>query len=235
LAALTKNEALVTNRPGILVIDKPDAGQAGVVLIRSGLRRSDPDYFRGIVTNSVLSGFSGRLNQEIRIKRGLSYGARSTLDVRREVGPYVASAQTKNQSGPEVASLLMGELGRLSTESVSDVELAPRKAVLVGNFGRSLETNADLVAQISKLALLGLNLDEINKYTAQVQLVNASDVRKFAGTKLNSSGASIVIVGDAKQFIADLRKQFQNVEVIPESELDLNSATLRRKTTGSPK
>ena len=41
----------------------------------------------------------GRLNQEIRIKRGLSYGARSALDVRRDVGPFVASTQTKNPSG----------------------------------------------------------------------------------------------------------------------------------------
>ncbi len=61
----------------VVVIDKPDAGQAAVYLARTGINRSDPDYFRGIVANSVLSGYSGRLNQEIRIKRGLSYGAGS--------------------------------------------------------------------------------------------------------------------------------------------------------------
>ena len=46
-----------------------------MLVARTGIERSSPDYYRGLVTNSVLSGYSGRLNQEIRIKRGLSYGA----------------------------------------------------------------------------------------------------------------------------------------------------------------
>src|SRR6266850_6171082 len=57
--------------PRTIVIDKPDAGQAAVAVVRTGILPRDPDYFIGIVTNSVLSGYSGRLNQEIRIKRGL--------------------------------------------------------------------------------------------------------------------------------------------------------------------
>ena len=228
-------ESTVVKMPPVLVIDKPDAGQAAVVLVRTGLQRTDPDYFRGIVANSVLTGYSGRLNQEIRIKRGLSYGAASALDVRREVGPFVAVTQTKNQSGAEVASLLLGEVKRLSTEPVADVELTPRKAVLIGNFGRNLETSAGIVTQISALALYGLSLDEINRYIQNVQAINAGDVQKFAGARLSASDASIIIVGDAKQFMDNLRKQFPNIEVIPASELDLNSAALRHAQTGGTK
>src|ERR1044072_952744 len=94
----------------IIVIDKPDAGQAAVYLARTGITRKDPDYFRGIVTNSVLSGYSGRLNQEIRIKRGLSYGAGSQLDTRRDVGPFGASAQTTTECGAPGAGRSMGGL-----------------------------------------------------------------------------------------------------------------------------
>ncbi len=79
-----------------------------MLVARTGIERSSPDFFRGLVTNSVLSGYSGRLNQEIRIKRGLSYGAGSSLDTRRNVGPFSASAQTKNQSATQVADLLLG-------------------------------------------------------------------------------------------------------------------------------
>jgi zinc protease len=129
----------------VIVIDKPDAGQAAVVLARTGINRKDPDYFRGIVANSVLNGYSGRLNQEIRIKRGLSYGAGSSLDARRDVGPFLASAQTKNESGAQVADLLLGEIGRLSSAPPADVELTPRKAVLTGGFSRNLETASGLV------------------------------------------------------------------------------------------
>src|SRR5215207_3935521 len=124
----------------VVVIDKPDAGQAAVYLARTGINRKDPDYFRGIVSNSVLSGYSGRLNQEIRIKRGLSYGAGSSLDTRRDIGPFLAPAQTKNESGAQVADLLLGEITRLSASPPADVELTPRKAVLVGGFSRNLET-----------------------------------------------------------------------------------------------
>ncbi|HKG15919.1 MAG TPA: pitrilysin family protein [Pyrinomonadaceae bacterium] len=230
----------VTARQGeakqrIVVVDMPGAGQAAVLFARRGIARTDPDFFSGIVANSVLSGYSGRLNQEIRIKRGLSYGARSSLDVRRNAGPFVASAQTKNQSGAEVASLLVGELTRLSSEPVVEAELTPRKAVLIGGFGRTLETTEGIVAQIASLALYGLNLGEINNYVTNVQAVTAPQIQKFAGSRLGVADSNIVIVGDAKDFIEPLRKQFRNVEVIKREELDLNSGSLRKPAQGATK
>jgi zinc protease len=219
----------------VVVVDMPGAGQAAVLFARRGIARTDPDFYTGVVANSVLSGYSGRLNQEIRIKRGLSYGARASLDTRRDVGPFVASAQTKNQSGAEVASLLMGEMTRLSGEAVAETELTPRKAVVIGNFGRTLETTEGLVGQIASLALYGLSLDEINRYIASVQAVTPAQIQKFAGSRLAVGDANIVIVGDAKDFIEPLRKQFPDVEVIKRDELDLNSATLRKTPSGSAK
>jgi zinc protease len=177
----------------------------------------------------VLSGYSGRLNQEIRIKRGLSYGAGSTLDARRDVGPFVASAQTKNESGAQVADLLLGEIGRLSSSPPADAELTPRKAVLIGNFSRNLETANGLVGQVAALALYGLSLDEINRYISNVQTISTADVEKFAGTRLGAKNSSIIVVGNAKAFLPELQKHYPNVEVIPVSEMDLNTALLRKK------
>jgi zinc protease len=227
IRAEMKNTPSKTGR--VVVIDKPDAGQAAVYLARTGINRTDPDYFRGMVTNSVLSGYSGRLNQEIRIKRGLSYGAASALDTRRDVGPFVASAQTKNESGAAVADLLVGEIGRLSSSPPTDIELTPRKAVLVGNFSRNLETASGLVAQVASLALYGLSLDEINRYINNVQAITSADVKKFASTHLDPKSSNIIIVGNAKAFLPELQKKYPNVEVIPIGELDLNSASLRKK------
>ena len=218
------------SKPGrIVVIDKPDAGQAAVYLARTGINRKDPDYFRGVVSNSVLSGYSGRLNQEIRIKRGLSYGAGSTLDTRRDVGPFLASAQTKNESGAQVADLLLGEISRLSSAPPADVELTPRKAVVIGSFSRNLETASGLVGQVGSLALYGLGLDEINSYINSVQAVSTADIQKFAGARLDAKSSNIIIVGNAKVFLPELRKKFENVEVIPITELDLNTALLKKK------
>jgi zinc protease len=211
----------------------PAAGQAAVVLARTGISRNDPDFFRGIVTNAILSGYSGRLNQEIRIKRGLSYGARSSLDARRDTGPFVASAQTKNPSGAEVASLLVSELSRLSTEPIKETELVPRKAVLIGGFGRALETTDGLVSQIAGLALHGLSLDQVNNYIGSVQAIMPADIQKFAASRLDAKGANIIIVGNAKEFLPDLQKRFPELEVITATDLDLNSATLKKATTSA--
>ena len=227
ISAAKETAASKTGR--IVVIDKPDAGQAAVYLARSGINRKDPDYFRGIVSNSVLSGYSGRLNQEIRIKRGLSYGAGSSLDARRDVGPFVASAQTKNESGAVVADLLLSEIARLSSAPPADPELTPRKAVLIGGFSRNLETAGGLVGQVGSLALHGMSLDEINRYINNVQAITTADVQKFAGTRLDAKTSNIIIVGNAKAFLPELQKKYPNVEVIPVSELDLNTALLRKK------
>ena len=229
LADVGHTEANAPKTGRVVVIDKPDAGQAAVYLARTGIDRRDPDFFRGIVTNSVLSGYSGRLNQEIRIKRGLSYGAGSALDTRRRVGPFVASAQTKNESGAEVAGLLLEEVAKLSSAPPSEAELTPRKAVLIGNFSRSLETVDGVVSQIGALASYGIGLEEINRYINSVQAIGPQDVQKFAGTRLDAKTSNIVIVGNAKLFLPELQKKYPNVEVIPVAELDLNTALLRKK------
>ena len=215
-------------QPRVVVIDMPDAGQAGVVVGRQGIRRTDAAYMPALVTNSVLGGgYSSRLNQEIRIKRGLSYGANSSFEPRVDVGPFTARTETKNESAAEVIGIMIGEMSNLSSADVSEAELTPRKAVLIGGFAQSLESTAGIVNRIAALALYGLPLEEINRYVSKVQAVTAADVRKFAASNLGGKDVSVVIVGDAKQFVEPLRKQFNEVEVISVSDLDLSSPTLR--------
>jgi len=224
-----QSESVAASGPSVVVIDMPDAGQAAVVVTRRGLSRNDPQYYKAIVTNAVLgAGYSSRLNQEIRIKRGLSYGAGSFFDFRREPGAFNAAVQTKNESAIEVAGLIGGEVSKMTSTSVPELELTPRKATLIGDFGRSVETNSGLVGRIGTLALYGLSLDEINAFVAKVQSVTPADVQKFAGEKLNGD-ARIVIVGDMKKIGDTLKAAYPNAEVIPIDQLDLNSPTLRKK------
>jgi zinc protease len=211
----------------ILVIDMPDAGQAAVLAVRSAINRNSPDYFRGIVSNSVLSGYSGRLNWEIRVKRGLSYGAGSSLDTRRWAGSFIASAQTKNESGAEVAALTRAEISKLASGDLPDSELTTRKASLNGGFARGLETTGGLVGQVSSLAIYGVSFDQINQFVGSVEAVKAQDVKDFAAKHLNIDSTSVIVVGDARKFLPDLQKAFPQVEVIKASELDLNSPTLK--------
>lgn len=230
MATVTVKNDAAPPAPRVVVIDMPNAGQSAVVVGRPGLRRVDPAYNVAQVLNSILGGgYSSRLNQEIRIKRGLSYGAGSSFDMRRDVGPFTASAQTKNESAAEVADIIIDEVKKIGAVSVPEAELTPRKAVLIGGFARSLETGAGLVGRVANLALYGLGLDEIKSYIANVQGVTAADVQKFAAGKLAAGQPSIVIVGDAKKFLPALQQHFKDVEVIPVAELDITSPALRKK------
>lgn len=211
----------------VVVVDKPDAGQAAVCVARPTIRRADKQYAVGRVANGVLGeGYSSRLNQEVRIKRGLSYGASSGLGARKDSGLFSASTQTRNDAAPEVASLLKAELTRLATEAVAATELVPRKAALSGNYARALERGAGLVSAVLSLTEYDLPLSSLNDYLPQVQKVTAPQIQRFAAKHLGAGDASIIIVGDGRQFLPELKKRFPNAEVIPVDQLDLNNAGL---------
>ena len=214
--------------PRVIVIDQPGAGQAAVVAAMRGVSRTDADYFPVLVGNGVMGGgFSARLSQEIRIKRGLSYGAYSSLSAREDEGLLSASAQTRNDAVPQVAELILAEIARLSATEATADELAPRKATLVGSFGRSLETVDGLGGLVAGLALAGLPMSDLATYDDDVNGVTPAQIRAAATEHLPASNASLVIVGDASVFLEALRAKYPNVEVIPLTELNIDSAMLR--------
>ncbi len=227
----------------ILVIDLPNSGQAAVGFAKNlGTGRAEYDakdnasvsktYFPASVLNSVLGGgYSSRLNQEIRIKRGLSYGAGSSFAWRSDYSNFNTRTQTKNESAAEVAELVLAEVKKLADGTIAASELVPRKSVLTGNFGRNLETTEGLAAAVADLYSFGLPTGELNSYTTNVQTVSDAQIRDFAKQFLN--GGDIIIVGDAKIFMDDLKKRFPNqkIEVIAASDLDLSRDDLRKAKT----
>lgn len=219
----------MTSRPKALVIDMPQSGQAAVAVAKTAIVRSDPRYYAGLLANSILGGgYSARLNQEIRIKRGLSYGANSSLTARQSTGAFTASTQTKNESAAEVVSLVKAEMAKLAAEPPPTDEMTARKSVLVGSYGRTLATTDGLAGVLGNLALYGIPLSEVQDYTAKVEAVNPADVQRFAAEVFDPTQASVIVAGDAKLFAAELAPVLPSVETIPLSELDLDSPTLRK-------
>ncbi len=214
-----------------VVIDLPGSGQASVTYHQKikTVGRGSTDYYPANVLNSVLGGgYSSRLNQEIRIKRGLSYGAGSAFSWRGWKTNFGTRTQTKNESAPEVATLVIGELKRLTDSGIAEDELIPRKAVLTGNFGRNLETTGGLAAAVADLYLFGLPSSELNKYMPAVNAVTDAQIRDFA--KKNLLGGDIIIVGDYAKFKDDLAKRFPDTKftVIEAANLDITKDDLRK-------
>ncbi|QYE35984.1 insulinase family protein [Polymorphobacter sp. PAMC 29334] len=214
-------------KPRTIVVDLPGAAQASVVVARPGLARADPAYYSAIVANAALGGgFSSRLNMEIRVKRGLAYGANSGIDARRGVGSLTASTATKNASAPEVAGLIASELKKMGTTPVPLPELHIQQAVLNGGFGRSVETVSGLAGRLAGLAIDGIPLGELARFSPSVNAVTPGTITATAATLFDPALASTIIVGDAKQFLPELAKAGITAEVIPAARLDLDSATL---------
>ena len=214
--------------PRTIVVDMPGAGQAGVVVERPAIPRADARYYPFAVANTVLGGgFSSRLNQEVRIKRGLAYGAGSSVDAARSVGSIAARTQTKNATAAEVVTLMIAEMARMGTAPVPDAELATRKAVLVGSFGRAVETTDGIAGIIGEYVLDGVPLTELQNYTAKVEAVTPAAVQSASAALLDPKAASVAIVGDAKQFIAPLKAARPDLETLTEAQLNLDSATLQ--------
>ena len=213
--------------PRVVVVDMPGAGQAGVVVARPGIARKDPQYFPAEVANSVLGGgYSSRLNLEVRVKRGLAYGAGSGMSARRLPGSISASTSTKNESADEVVAIIRGEMERLAAAPVSATELDSRKAVLIGRFGRAVETTGGIAGLIGDDVVKELPLDALGRYTPSVTGVTAAAVQQ-AARLFDPKAASIVVVGEAKAFVDDLRKTYPDLTVVPLAELKLDGKPIR--------
>jgi zinc protease len=215
----------------ILVVDLPGAGQASVNFFKpiAGFGRGDREYYTAAVLNSLVGGgYSSRLNQEIRIKRGLSYGAGSGFGWRSLKTNFSARTQTKNESAPEVASLVIAELKRLAETDAAETELNPRRLVLTGGFGLNLETASGLAGSLAELYIFGIPSEELNKYVPGITAVSPVGVKTFAARNLYDG--DLIIVGDYKIFKDDLAKRFPNVkiDVVTASELNIESPTLKK-------
>ena len=206
----------------VVVIDMPGSGQAGVVLALAVPPRRGDERAIGSVMNAVLGGgYSSRLNQEIRIRRGLSYGAGSGLDPRRQGALFRASVQTKNESAADVIGLLEAEVDRLMAERVDPDELAARKAALIGDFSRSVETTSGLAAAVAGLVVAGLPIAELQTRIETLATIDADQVQRYAAAHLGRDLRRIVVAGEAARFVDALRARAARVAVVKAADLDL--------------
>jgi zinc protease len=220
---MSSNRAGTAGRPRVVVVDTPEADQASVSIALRAPTHADSDYYPVRLGNNLLGG---RLYEEVRVRRGLSYGAESFLETMRHGGLLVARAQTRNNAVPEVAGVMLGEIRRLVAEPIPADQLARRQTLIMGAFGRQVETTSGLGSFLSSLAVQDLPMTTYNKHLASIAAVTPQQVAASVARELDPAQASIVIAGRASEFIDALRAHYPNVEVIPLSRFDFGRATL---------
>ncbi len=208
--------------PANAIVDMAHSGQAAVVLAIALPDRSGSERDIGSVLNSVLgSGYSSRLNQEIRIKRGLSYGAGSVLDPRRESAFLRVAVQTKNESAAEVVGLVEAEIDRLASQPVGADELAARKTTLIGNFSRSVETTAGLASAIGGLVVANRPTAELKTRIESLQAVSSEEIQRYAAAHFGAANRRMAVAGEARIFAAALQPKLPGAVTVAQDALDL--------------
>jgi len=176
-----------------------DIPQTTVMLYSPGISRVDPDYYTSVVFNYILGGggFSSRLMEEIREKRGLTYGVRSSFEYDLPYpGLFSVMLQTSNKNAYKTESLIRKELIKITKDGVSAEELQNAQNFLTGSFPIRLRTSDKLLGNLDMMQEFNLSLDYLNRWTENVGNVTLSDVNNFASRFLaDEVSVSRVFVG----------------------------------------
>jgi zinc protease len=212
--------------PARVQIDMPGSGQAGVCLLLPFDVHEPAQRVTARVANAVFGlGYSARLNEQVRIRRGLSYDARSTL-----AGPpgavwLLAQAQTDAANAAQLLALMRDTLRSLATDPPSAHELAARRAALVGAFAHQLDSVDALARLLVAQVVAARPLLELRTFVPRVQAVGAQQVSEFAAAHWPVSAARAVVAGPPGAAWPDAADALR----VPLARLDLGQRALRSR------
>lgn len=218
--AAPRNEPPKPRPEATTLVNLPGAGQSGVVVTAPTVADDAPERRIAQVATAVLGGgYSARLNTEVRIKRGLSYGARAQAHNQPVGGIVVASTQTKNPSAAEVVQVVRGELLRLGQDAPGADELAARQATLVGNLASAMETTEGLAGLVVDILAHERPLDELQHAAHDIHAVSADQVRAYAARQWTADALRTVVVGDLAAAGAPLKALDAKARVLQAKEV----------------
>jgi zinc protease len=200
----------------ITLIDQPGAIQSEIRAGHGGITRRNPLYPTAAVLSQCFGGsFSSRLNEVIRVQKGLTYGARGGLSSQRFGGEFAVSTFTKTPTTAETVQAVLDEVRRLVAEPPAGKELDDAVAYMVGSFAGSLETPQDIAGRLWTLELNGLPPTWYEDYLASVAATDTEDLKRCAAELLAPDRLVIVVVGDASRVKEELEK-IAPVDVVTE-------------------
>ncbi len=178
--------------------------QANIILGHAGVSRDNPDFYALTVMNYILGGggFSSRLMEEVRNKRGLAYSVYSFFSPGKFPGSFQIGLQTKNVSAKEAISLAREEMKRIQKEPVSEKEIEGARRYLIGSFPMRMDTQGKLVNFLLQVEYYGLGLDYPERYSQLIRGVTREDVLRVARKYLQPENCILVVV--ANQKMADI-------------------------------
>ncbi len=179
-------------------IDVPMAiPQAIIQVAGNGLKRDDPDYITASVASYILGGggFSSRLYEEIREKRGLAYSIWLALIPLDHAGLWMVSTSTRADQADTVVALIESEIERFAEEGPTEQELADAKAYLIGSYPLRFESSGDIADQLLAIQLADLGIDYVDKRNDLIAAVTIDDIRRVSKRLFAGDDRVVVRVG----------------------------------------
>lgn len=196
----------------VLLVDKPDATQTYFRIGNTGIAKKDPD---GVAVDLVNTAFGGRftsmLNSELRIRTGLTYGARCYVNREAMAGSVAISSFTKTESTAEAIDLALATLGRLHKGAIDDATLSSVKAYVAGQYPPRLETGNALAAKLAEIEAYTLGRGEVDDYGAKLAAITGDGAKSVIERVYpKESDLTFVLIGNAAA-IRDAAKKYGEV------------------------
>ncbi len=211
------------------LVEKEDMTNSGVVLAQQGIRMDNPDYPALAVMNEILGGgFSSRLFNEIRTKRGLAYSTGSGIGAGlHHPGALLSYAITQSDSTVSTLRYVKREVEKIRTEPVTADELRMAKDGILNSLVFDFSSKGAVLNRMADYEYYGYPSDFLQKYQAAVQNVTAADVQAAASKTIRPTMATLVVGNEAKfgPALASIG-EFEHVSIaIPEEEEAIPPAT----------
>jgi hypothetical protein len=177
----------------------------------------------------VLGGNGGnRLQQILRTRRGLTYGASAYLNAYRLFGDITAETDSRPEAAGEALRVIVDEFSRLQRERVEPRELDGAKTFLTGSYPLTIETPDDIARKVVTALFYELPLTELATFRERVNAVTVDDIQRVTRAHLRPDLLSIVLVGYAPFIASELgRLGFRGADLIRLDQLDVTAADLR--------
>lgn len=179
-----------------------DVPQTSILFALPGLKRGDPDFQAAFVMNHILGGgtFTSWLYQEVREKRGLSYGVGTSLSPYDHTGLLVGSAATRADRAEETVDVIRDQLARMASDGPTQDELDAAKRFLTGSYPLRFDSSGKIARQLVALQNTDLGMDYFDRRNDEIEAVTLEDVKRVAKRLIGSSEPTVVLVGpEAKQ------------------------------------
>lgn len=190
-------KAVLNEKPGVVVQSFPGP-QSVVVFGHGGIGFDDPDFFAASLLNDILGGgrFSARLMQEVREKRGLTYGIGTGLASRDLSAEWGGQFQASNDKVAEAIKVVRDEWAKMASEGVTEEELATAKTYMTGAYPLRFDGNGPIASILVGMQMLGLPADYPKTRNDKVNAVTMQDISRVAKRLLKPDNLSFVVVGE---------------------------------------